>query len=383
MHKELKILMLEDQEDDAWLIARVLQKERIVFTSMRVDTREEFSLALDNFRPDVILSDHSLPQFNSIEALDICHKKKIDIPFLLVTGAVSEEFAVSCLKKGADDYVLKSNLTRLALAIKHAIRQRKYEHSRREQELTLKSQNEELKKLNRELDLFVYSTSHNLRAPLRSVLGLINLSKHELSNNQPEALYHYFAMMENSIAQLDDTLKLILDYSKSSRLEDEVDEIDFNKMFQEIFAGLKYINGPESILKVTSVHTGPSFFCNKMRLNLILLNLVSNAIKYYDPAKEQSFIKLEVIPDERMVTIVIEDNGIGICEEVQNRVFDMFFRATEKSDGSGLGLYIVKETLQRLGGSISLLSTENAGTTFTVTIPNCCKPLQKDSTQPK
>ncbi|MEO5976046.1 MAG: ATP-binding protein [Chryseolinea sp.] len=376
MHKEIKILMLEDQEEDAWLIARELKKEKLVFTSMRVDTRTEFSLALDNFLPDVILSDHSLPQFNSIEALDICHQKKINIPFLLVTGAVSEEFAVSCLKKGADDYVLKSNLSRLALAIRHAIRQRKYEHLRCEQEVTLKNQNEELKKLNRELDLFVYSTSHNLRAPLRSVLGLINLSKHELANNQPEALHEYFAMMENSIAQLDNTLKLILDYSKSARLEDEVEEIDFDKVFQETFAALKYINGRDGILKVINVHKGPPFFCNNMRLNLILLNLISNAIKYYDPAKEQSFIKLEVMPRQQMVNIVIEDNGIGIPEELQHSVFDMFFRATEKADGSGLGLYIVKETIQRLGGSVSLLSTQGAGTKFSVTIPNDCRPSQ-------
>ena len=87
-----------------------IQKEKILFKRVRVDTREEFVQALDIFKPDVILSDHSLPQFNSIEALKICQSKKIDVPFILVTGAVSEEFAVNGLKRGADDYVLKSNL---------------------------------------------------------------------------------------------------------------------------------------------------------------------------------------------------------------------------------------------------------------------------------
>ncbi len=370
MPKELRILMLEDIEEDSWLIDRALKKDKMVFTRLRVDTRDEFTKALDNFVPDVILSDHALPQFNSIEALEICHDKGVKIPFLLVTGAVSEEFAVSCLKKGADDYVLKSNLTRLPLAIKHAIRQRKHENSRIKQEVTLRTQNEELKKLNRELDLFVYSTSHNLRAPLRSVLGLINLSRHELIDNNKDALLHNFGLMESSIGQLDNTLKLILEYSRSSRLEEEIEEIDFNDVFQDIFSGLKYVNGPESILKITTVHPGKPYYCNKMRLNLVLLNLISNAIKYYDPTKEQSFIKMEVIANENHVTIVIEDNGIGISHELQYRVFEMFYRATEKSDGSGLGLYIVKETLDRLGGSITLLSTQDAGTTFTVTIPN-------------
>lgn len=369
MGRELKILMLEDVEEDAWLVDRTLQKENIAFSRIRVDTREEFTEALDTYVPDLILSDHSLPQFNSIEALEICNRKNIKVPFILVTGAVSEEFAVSCLKKGADDYVLKSNLSRLPLAIHYAIRQRKHENSRKKQEETLRQQNEELKKLNKELDLFVYSTSHNLRAPLRSVLGLVNLSKYELAQKNVEALPQYFSMMEGSIGELDNTLKLILEYSKSSRLEDEVEEINFNKIFEGIFGSLKYINGPHTVSKVATVHPGPPFFCSKMRLNLVLLNLVSNAIKYYDPLKQDPFVKMEVFPEQGQVRIIMEDNGIGITEELQPRVYDMFYRATEKSDGSGLGLYIVKETLERMKGSISLCSKNGIGTTFTITIP--------------
>jgi len=370
MRKMLRILMLEDLEDDAWLIERALKKGDIHFSSLRVDSRNEFTEALDSFHPDLILSDHALPQFNSIEALEICHRKKLKVPFLLVTGAVSEEFAVSCLKKGAADYVLKSNLARLPLAIKHALRLRRHEDFKISRELILKNQNEELKKLNRELDLFVYSTSHNLRAPLRSVLGLVNLSRHELADNNTSVLPEYFTMMEQSIAQLDETLKLILEYSKSSRLDDESEVIDFDKLFDGIFTNLKFHNGPESILKITTVHPGPAFACNKMRLSLIVLNILSNAIKYYDPSKKQSFIKVEVFPTEEEAVIVIDDNGIGISDELQNRVFEMFYRATEKSDGSGLGLYIVKETVDRLGGAITLLSTPGAGTTFRITIPN-------------
>lgn len=369
MEHELKILMLEDVEEDAWLVERALQKQDMVFTRMRVDTREEFTEALDSFMPDVILSDHSLPQFNSIEALGICHKKGLIVPFILVTGAVSDEFAVTCMKNGADDYILKSNLSRLPLAIHHAIRQRKYDSIRRDQQKTLRQQNEELKKLNKELDLFVYSTSHNLRAPLRSVLGLINLSKYELSTKNTEALGQYFTMMESSIGELDNTLKHILEYSRSGRLEDEPEEINFRKIFQGIFVSLKYINQPGAISKIINIHPGPVFYCNKMRLDLVLLNLISNAIKYYDPLKQDPYVKMEVFPEEAQVRIVIEDNGIGIGEELQAHVFEMFYRATEKSDGSGLGLYIVKETMDRMKGSILLESKQGIGTTFTLTIP--------------
>src|SRR6267378_5381745 len=168
--------MLEEMEEDAGLVDRVLQKEKIAFTRVRVDTQNEFTEALESFKPDLILSDHSLPQFNSIEALEICNERKLNLPFILVTGAVSEEFAVNCLKKGADDYVLKSNLTRLPMAIRYALRRRRQENARKGKEEILRRQNLELTKINQELDSFVYSVSHNLRSPLTSVLGLVNIA---------------------------------------------------------------------------------------------------------------------------------------------------------------------------------------------------------------
>src|SRR5690606_2336469 len=143
-----------------------------------------FTACLQQFRPDVILSDHALPQFNSLEALKILRKQASDTPFILVTGTVSEEFAVSCLKQGADDYVLKSNLVRLHAAIQNAIRQRRQDAKRKKAEQTLRKQNDELIKINKELDSFVYSVSHNLRAPLMSVLGLVNLA--QLENSDPK-----------------------------------------------------------------------------------------------------------------------------------------------------------------------------------------------------
>src|SRR3989337_1550799 len=232
MEKELKILMLEDLQDDVGLIERTLLKEGMSFSVKRVDTQKEFSECLTEFQPDVILSDHALPQFNSLEALKICdlkegmsfsvkrvdtqdefteclqyfqpdvilsdhalpqfnslealkicRKQAVNAPFILVTGTVSEEFAVSCLKQGADDYVLKSNMVRLPSAIHNALKQRHHEAKRKKAERTLRKQNEELVKINKELDSFVYSVSHNLRAPLMSVLGLINLVQLENKNS--------------------------------------------------------------------------------------------------------------------------------------------------------------------------------------------------------
>ena len=368
MEKVLKILMLEDVEDDAGLIERALKKNGLSVVTHRVDRRDEFTEALDEFEPDVILSDHALPQFNSIEALNICKKQNVNVPFILVTGTVSEEFAVSCLKQGADDYVLKSNLTRLPTAIHNSIKQREDETKRKRAEKALRKQNEELVKINKELDSFVYSVSHNLRAPLMSVLGLLHLARADEKEN--EVLNHYFVMMESSIHKLDDTLKEILDYSRNARSDLKYEKVLIRELIADGFERLKFMEGCDQIEKHVTVEDDVPLYSDAYRLIVILNNLVSNAIKYRDMRKEKPFISIEASVTDKTLRILFEDNGIGISTELQEKIFHMFFRATEKSDGAGLGLYIVKETVDKLGGKISVTSTLGKGTTFEITLPN-------------
>jgi CheY-like chemotaxis protein len=123
--KPLRILMLEDNEDDVFLLKRLLVKAGFSFESRAVDTREEFLQAITEFKPHVVLSDHGLPQFNSIQALKVCHQEKHYVPFILVTGTVSDEFAQKCMAQGADDYILKSDLSRLPAAIRTALAKHK------------------------------------------------------------------------------------------------------------------------------------------------------------------------------------------------------------------------------------------------------------------
>lgn len=369
MDKELRILMLEDLQDDVGLIERILSKQGMRFVSRRVDTREDFTRELSEFKPDVILSDHALPQFNSLEALDICKNMNLDIPFILVTGTVSEEFAVSCLKQGADDYVLKTNLTRLPSAIQNALRQRHHEQKRKNAEQALRKQNEELVKINKELDSFVYSVSHNLRAPLMSVLGLINLVQAE-NKKTDKSLNQYFAMMQESIHKLDDTLKEILDYSRNARSELNIEKVDIKKIIEDSFERMKYMQGSEQINKTVHVEKESSFFSDPYRLSVIINNLVSNAIKYRDVKKPSSVIDIHARITPVYMQLTVRDNGIGISEEFRSKIFDMFFRATEKSEGAGLGLYIVKETLEKLQGSIAVDSVPGEGTTFRIEVPN-------------
>jgi signal transduction histidine kinase len=378
MEKSLKILMLEDLEEDVGLIERTLNKQGISFITKRVDTRLEFSRALTDFQPDVILSDHALPQFNSLEALTICQKEDMHVPFILVTGTVSEEFAVSCLKQGADDYVLKSNLVRLPSAIQNALKQRHHEQKRKKAEKALRRQNEELVKINKELDSFVYSVSHNLRAPLMSVLGLINLV--QIENKKTDShLLQYFAMMQQSIHKLDDTLKEILDYSRNARSELNIEQADFKKLIEDSFERMKYMEGSEHIEKSVEFVNEAPLYSDPYRILVIINNLVSNAIKYRDVLKSPSIIHIQVNVTEADVSLVFTDNGIGIAPEYINKIFDMFFRATERSEGAGLGLYIVRETVEKLHGKISVESTLGEGTTFHLKLPNLRMPSLLDN----
>lgn len=369
MESTLKILILEDVEDDVELIKRTLRKAGLEFEARREDTREGFLRALHDYHADVILSDHSLPQFDSVEALALSKQYASKIPFILVTGAVSEEFAVTCLKAGADDYVLKSNLARLPNAIQNALKQRKAEDAKARAAQALQSQNAELKKINKELDSFVYSVSHNLRAPLMSVLGLLDLAKHENQNNKSD-LDLYFSMMETSIHKLDETVKEILDYSRNARQNVSVEKIDLKKMIDEHFEKMQFMPGSQSIQRFISIHEKASFHSDNYRLSVIMNNLISNAIKYHDPEKVSPFIRIAVEVDEEKAVMIFEDNGIGIEERYLDKVFDMFFRGTEKNKGAGLGLYIVKEAIDKLGGKIAIQSKVGQGTLFTIELPN-------------
>lgn len=369
MKRKLKILMLEDEQNDAELIGRSMIKSGMSFVSKRVDTKEDFSEALNSFGPDVILSDHSLPQFNSLEALKVCKQKGISIPFILVTGTVSEEFAVTCLKEGADDYLLKSNLVRLPLAIQNAVKQRELQEQRKNAETELRIQNEELVKVNQEMDSFIYSVSHNLRAPLMSVLGLVDLASRE-DVDRGSFFQDYFSMMNHSIAKLDDTLKEILDYSRNSRQQIVYQKIDFRKLVEGILDRLKYLEGFELMQTSITIKAEGAFYSDEYRLTVILNNLISNSINYKDLAKENCILNIGVLVTKEKALISVEDNGIGIPEEFKPKIYNMFFRGTVKSKGAGLGLYIVKETVSKLSGRIDIASIYGKGTTVELSFPN-------------
>ncbi len=231
----------------------------------------------------------------------------------------------------------------------------------REARQALQDQNTELVKVNRELDKLVYSTSHDLRAPLVSVMGLINIAKIE---SDTESRNRYFDLMSKSLNKLDDFIKDIMGYSRNSRAEIRREEINFNQLIDEAFNSLRYGERYKNIQKRVNISGEGALYSDPTRLQIIFNNLISNACRYSDLTKDESFVEINITHSENSTEIVVKDNGIGIAPRYMDKIFDMFYRATNTSDGSGIGLYIVREAVHKLGGIINVDSALGAGTSF-------------------
>jgi PAS domain S-box-containing protein len=234
-------------------------------------------------------------------------------------------------------------------------------------ETQLREKNEQLIKTNEELDSFVYSTSHELRSPLMSVLGVLNLVEPDVVDKDQMG---YLAMIRESIARLDKIIHDIIDYSRNSRLDIDHEKIDFKSIVDSVIENHRYYENFEKVSFLVDVQETSTFLSDPKRIHTIINSFVSNSLWFHDYAKEKPFIRIQVRTSEVSAVITIHDNGTGIHEKHMPRIYDMFYRGTEKSKGSGIGLYIVKEIVAKLGGQIIVNSDHEKGTTFSVELPN-------------
>ena len=229
------------------------------------------------------------------------------------------------------------------------------------------SSNEKLKKTNRELDRFVYSASHDLRAPLTSIIGLINLSKME---EVPPVIDEYLDLMKKSADKLDSFIQDLTNFSRNARTEIKQELVNFQDMVDTIFEQHKFMDGSKEAAMQAHIEQSDNFYSDNNRLQVVFGNIISNAVKYNNRQAEKALVNIEIKVNSKKAAIRISDNGMGIAQEHIKRIFEMFYRATDERQGSGLGLYIVKETIEKLKGEIQVTSTLGAGTTFTFEIPN-------------
>ncbi|HCM74956.1 MAG TPA: hypothetical protein DIS90_01145 [Cytophagales bacterium] len=226
------------------------------------------------------------------------------------------------------------------------------------------AKNEELEKANAELDRFVYSASHDLRAPLSSLLGLI-----EVARVDPREAMKYLQMMKGRIHDMDAFIREIITYSRNSRMEVQYQEVHARKIIDEVTSELKFLEESKNIRMDIHVSDDLVILTDATRLKVILSNLIANAIKYHNTEAQPPYVMLEAQKDDQGATIWVKDNGIGIETEYIGKIFNMFYRAHESSKGSGLGLYIVKETVSKLGGEVKVESLVGSGSTFWIHLP--------------
>ena len=237
-------------------------------------------------------------------------------------------------------------------------------------ELTFKKkeiENQELKTVNYELDRFVYSTTHDLRAPLSSMLGLIELAQDDTAEKQ---MQEYLKMIKERAEKLDDFICDILDYSRNSRMEINNERINFEEILKDVTQNLKFMGSSRAVEFKIDITDNDPFYCDKSRLVTILNNLVSNAIRYQNYQIPNPFVNIRINTSSIQATIEIEDNGVGIDKVSHQKIFDMFYRISSESTGSGLGLYLVKEAVNKLNGNIKVESEIGSGTAFCIEIPN-------------
>lgn len=225
---------------------------------------------------------------------------------------------------------------------------------------------ENLKASNHDLKTFIYRLSHDLRTPLTSVMGLTELAKLEISDAKAS---EYFGYIDGLTKNMDHLLLTLIQVMSVRDHSLKINEVDAGELVYEIVRSLRYTEEYDSINFLIDKQLNTPIQTDRTLLHSILYNLIENAIKYRKRELLKPQITIHLTEDAKNVLIEVIDNGIGIKKEVQGNLFDMFFRASNLSVGSGLGLYMVKTSVDRLGGSVFLESQVAKGTTFTVVLP--------------
>ena len=237
-------------------------------------------------------------------------------------------------------------------------------------EQLLEGQMSELERVNTELDRFVYRVTHDLKSPLGNMIGLISLAQGEQNTKQ---ILEYLPMMETSVQKMEHFINDLVSYARNANSEIQKENIDLKLLFSEIVDEHKFTQNADKIKFKTLVKGKNEIFSDHSRMRIVFNNLISNAIKYHDFSKKQPSIEVLSVSNKKITTIEVIDNGSGMESSELEKIFDMFYRAqsnTSKVSGSGIGLYILRETLKKLGGDISVDSMIGQGTTFRITLPN-------------
>jgi signal transduction histidine kinase len=381
----LQILHLEDLMADAELVKRELKNGNIKCEIIVAKDKPNFMKALHELNPDVVLCDHSLPSFNSVEAFEMVKAKDSSIPFILVTATVSEEFAVASMQSGVYDYILKDRLQRLPQSVLNAINKRRTDTQMKKyldeligSEATLKNLNAlleqkvtqrtaELEKANQDLESFGYSVSHDLKTPLTVIHTAASLLEFKLSGKLHETEDKLIKnIVRNSVAMgnLIEDLMSLSRFSKASRIEKV--EVDMQKLVSTIAEEMR-VDFPDVILRIGTLVPAMG---SPGLIRQVWVNLIINAMKFSSKNKKPE-VQILCENSDQWQTFQVKDNGPGFEMEDPTKLFDVFYRLNQHDGlkGHGIGLAIVKRIIDNHNGKVWAEGKPGEGASFYFRLP--------------
>ncbi len=359
---DVKILYVDDEKENLNSFKAGFRRNYQVSTAL---SAEEAIEVLSREAIHVIISDQRMPKTSGVELFKQIKDLYPDPVRILLTGYSDINILADAVNQGHIFRYLTKPWSELELetCISNA-----YDYYLAKTEL--KTKIGELQKANDNLNRFIYSISHELRAPVASALGIINLTKLEGLFETKSSCSEYWHMMEECCIRLDRNLSSMLHYYKANRQMITTEEIDFKSLVEKLISLHKTALQVSNEIRVTiNVAQPVKFVGDAFRIEIILSNFISNALKYQNPEENNKTVAIAVTVNEEQAIIRIRDNGVGILPEDKKNIFEQFYR-NNNQQGIGLGLFIANEALSKLSGTILLESEINKGSTFTINIPN-------------
>lgn len=363
----LRALLVEDNSDDAELVLQELRREGFDVTSEVVQTLEEFLRQVRAHPYQVILADYNLPTWRGTEALDALRREGLDIPLIMVSGALGDVNAVECIKQGATDYVLKDSLARLSVSVRRALEEKRLRDQRQQGQRDLASKVDELARSNRDLEQFAYVASHDLQEPLRMVAAYTQLLAERYRGKLDADADKFIGYAVEGALRMQTLIQDLLAFSRVGHNGTGSKAADCNRIVGEALLNL-HTAIEESGAEVTHDPL-PAVAAEHAQLIQVFQNLIGNAIKFHGPEKLTVHISAERHDAQWLFSVA--DNGIGIAPEYHEVIFAIFQRLHGRSEyaGNGVGLAICKKIIEHYGGRIWVKSEPGKGCTFQFTLP--------------
>ena len=355
----IRLLICEDSDDDALLIVTHLRRGGLEVDYERAESAEQVADALRRRTPDLVISDYHMPGFGAEHALELLRDSGYDLPFILVSGRIGEEHAVTLMRSGAHDFVLKDRMARLVPVIRRELRQAQNRRDHRALEQQMR-QAERLDSLGR----LAGGIAHDFNNLLAVILGHTDLALADLPPDDPHRP-GLTVIRELTVRGADLTRHLLV-FSRQETLHPET--LDANEIIAATERLLRGAIGED--IELTGRLT-PDLWpvrIDRSELERLLLNLVANSRRAMPRGGRLSIETANVPGDRPMVRICVADNGTGMSEEVRSHVFEPFF-TTDTAAGTGLGLATAYGVVKAAGGEITIVSPPGGGTTVRIDLP--------------